>query len=245
MTARAFTRWDMVKLVALALMFIDHAGFFFYDNASHEWIRGIGRACAPMFFFLAGFAPHYKRADIMLWVLALVLTAVDWSMRGAAGTLNILWTILIIRALLYWLESRDMFNLKLHEWVIGIVVILLPTVVLLQYGSMGLLIALCGYVYKHRAHYNAHTPARFLWFSTLLYGAVFVLLSSFSLLTAAVIAISFTGMNLLLIWFTNAPLSIINAPRPLIYAGKTCARYTAPIYAGHLIVLIMLTGKPL
>jgi hypothetical protein len=232
-----------MKILGLSLMFVDHAGYFYFTE--QEWIRGIGRACAPIFFFLAGFAPHYKSADRKLIALAIILTVFDWGIGREMNTLNIIWSILAIRALLGWLEGSGRLKLRLHEWVIGCIVFIIPTVVIFQYGSLGFLVALSAYVYKHRAHYGEKTHLRFLVFIITLYGTVFALLSSFDPLTFATMYASLLLLIGAILWFVRAPMSEAPCPAPLVSSLKTCSRYTAPIYVGHLAVLIILTGKHL
>ena len=233
----ALTRWDALKLIALLLMFVDHAGAFFYTD--EEWLRGIRRACAPLFLFLVGFAPHYH-FDKKLFVFALLLSGFDWWVQAAPNTLNILFSIILIRLLLARLEAHDLLKLQLHEWVIGSLA-LIPSVVVVQYGSFGLLFALSGFVFKHRAHYAPRTPVYFLAVVTLLYGVIIPLLSEFSIATCAVTAASLTLMCWLIQWFVRAPKEAVSLPA----ACKILSHYTAEIYVLHLVILIGLTGKAL
>jgi len=233
-----FTRWDALKVVALLLMFIDHAGAFFYVD--QEWLRGIGRACAPIFLFLAGFAPRYRHdTEIAAW--AALLTANDWLVAGP-NTLNILWSILLARMVLEMLENAGRQKLRLHEWLIGSIpfIFLLP---FLQYGPFALLFALSGYVFKHRFHYKARTPLYFLIAVTVFYGLAFSYLSHFEWLTILVMAPSLALMCWLLIWFTRSPLASVHVPAPRLL--KECARKTAPIYVVHLMLLGWITGRAL
>lgn len=233
----SFTRWDVLKVMGLLLMFVDHAGHFYFEH--EQWLRGVGRAAAPLFLFLAGFVPHYKY-DRKLLALALLLSVVDWAVRGAPGTLNILWTILIIRLILHQLEQRGMLKLKLHEWVIGSLAMMV-TIILVQYGAFGFLFALCGYVYKHRAHYKPNTPRLLLWFVIVTYGIAYALLSEFTLASTVVMTFSLLAMGALIEWFTKNPLGEL----PPLRALKPLSRYTAEIYVGHLMALILITGKTL
>ncbi len=238
MNRAPLTRWDALKIIALLLMFVDHAGAFYYTD--EQWLRGIGRACAPLFLFLAGFAPHYK-FDKKLLALALLLTASDWLVNGAPNTLNILWCIILIRALFAWLEKRGAVKLKLHEWFISAIpfLSLLP---LLQYSPFWLLFGLCGYVYKHQAHYVAQTPARFLAAVTIFYGVIYAWFSEFTSPTIMVMTISLALMFALMRWFVRAPTQSLPTPVPFAHLLKLCARQTALIYVVHLIAIGWLTG---
>lgn len=234
----ALTRWDALKILALILMFVDHAGAFYYTDA--QWLRGIGRACAPLFLFLAGFAPRYK-FDKLLLVFAVALTVSDWLVAGQPNILNILWSIILLRILLGWLERKEHYQLRLHEWFIAMVpfIFILP---LIQYGPFIILFGIAGYAFKHRARYAAHTPRNFLFATTIYYGVIYVWLSQFTWLTALVMAPSLMGIVAAILWFTRAPRETTGM---IVPGGKWAARHTALIYTAHLIVLGWLTGKPL
>jgi hypothetical protein len=235
---RPLTRWDALKLIGIALMFVDHSGHFFLED--QQWLRGIGRACAPIFLFLAGFAPHY-RFDRKLVGLALLLTVSDWMMKGDINTLNILWSILLIRLILGTLEKRGKYKLPLHEWVIGAIATFW-LMMIFQYGSAGILIALAGYVYRHKAHYAPHTPQRFLYLTLFLYALLPALLGDFTMATNAIMAASLLALCVLVEWFLKNPSAILPCPAPLVGALKLCSRYTAFIYVGHLILFGWMTG---
>lgn len=239
MRSNLLTRWDALKIIALLLMFVDHAGAFYYTE--EQWLRAIGRACAPFFLFLAGFAPHYK-FDKKLFFLALILTANDWWVKDAPNTLNILWSILLIRLLFAWLEKQGRFKLRLHEWFIATIpfLFLLP---IIQYGPFGLLIGLCGYIYKHKTNYALQTPWRFLLLVMLFYAIICAWFSEFTLISTLVMVASLAAMIALIRWFVRAPTANIHCPALLTPALKLCAQQSAIIYVVHLMLLAWLTGK--
>ena len=63
---------DLVKMLAILTMVIDHAGrYFMYDNI---WMRVIGRTAAPLFFYLVGYSGAYKfKYQILALGIALCL----------------------------------------------------------------------------------------------------------------------------------------------------------------------------
>lgn len=240
MENHALTRWDAMKILAVLLMFVDHAGFFYFTD--EEWIRGIGRACAPIFLFLAAFAPHY-RFDRTLMALAAALTVTDWLI-GGPNTLNILWTIILIRQIFGTLEQRGHYKLRLHEWVIG-ALFMLPTISIVQYGSLGFMMALCGYAYKHRDHYASATPRILLWFVIVIYSVLTIWLSRFLPLTVLAMIPSMILMGLALEWFVRAPKQAVPCPPALVPVLRPLSRYTAIIYAVHLMILGWVLNTPL
>ena len=61
---------DVVKVLAIAAMVIDHAGWLFVDN--NVWMRIVGRLAAPLFFFLVGYSGSYRfKPEILMLGVAL------------------------------------------------------------------------------------------------------------------------------------------------------------------------------
>jgi hypothetical protein len=235
------TRWDALKIIALLLMFIDHAGHFYLHN--ELWLRAIGRTCAPIFFFLSGFAPHY-RFNTRLMLFAVILTALDWGMQNQISTLNILFTIILGRAILGWLERHNSNPLKLHEWVIGCIA-LSTSVFITQYGSLGFLFMLAGFIYRHKSQYQQNTPSRFLIVVTLIYAIAVCVLGNYEISRWFIVGVGFVLINALLRWFAREPTGQLPCGPYVAKALLPLSWYTAEIYAGHIIILILLTGHKL
>ncbi len=235
------TRWDALKIIALLLMFIDHAGYFYFHD--ELWMRAVGRSCAPIFFFLSGFAPHY-RFNMRLMLLAIVLTAFDWGMQHHLNTLNILFTIILGRIILGWLERHHPAPLKLHEWVIGCI-IMITSMIVVQYGSLGFLFMLAGFVYKHKEKYSPQTPSRLLMLATLIYGVVSCVLGSYDTNRWVITAIFLASTNALIRWFALKPRATLPCSDLTARLLLPFSRYTAEIYVAHIVVLILLTGQKL
>ncbi|MBY0406288.1 MAG: conjugal transfer protein TraX, partial [Rickettsiales bacterium] len=150
---RAFDSWDALKVAAIFLMLVDHAGVFFFNSEEDAyWIRAVGRGAAPIFLFLAGYARNY-RFSWELFGLAFVFTVFEWGYFWHINTLNILFTILVCRLVFQWFEGRGRVISRPIEWYTGATA-LFVTNVLVQYGSIGFLLALCGYVRRHEASYS-------------------------------------------------------------------------------------------
>ncbi len=140
--SKEITSYDLIKTFAVVLMIIDHIGSHFFPDAI-EW-RMVGRLCVPMWLFLIGYA-NSRDIHPRLWVGALLLVGADVIVGWPILSLNILFTILLIRLVLdrvvTWFDQSDAMRLGVG---FGIVLLLLPTMVV-DYGTSGLALAMFGY----------------------------------------------------------------------------------------------------
>lgn len=235
-----FNSWDALKVVALLLMFVDHAGIFIFNSdAEAHWLRAIGRGAAPIFLFLAGYARSYRLHPELL-ALALGFTVFDWIYFRHINTLNILWSILIYRALFQWFEMRGRVIRRPAEWFVG-GVSLFMTGVITQYGSIGFLIALCGYMRRHAEAYPPRLRHGLTAVITVTY-AFFQVYFFTPPIQPVVAALAVGGAML---WCSCFTLRDIRAP--WLPAGgrrslKLVSRYSGALYVGHLVLLHVATG---
>jgi hypothetical protein len=234
---RPFNTWDALKILALALMLIDHMGHFFFP---HElWIRAIGRGAMPIFLFLTGFAASYRlRWNVV--VLGVALTLYNFIIAGHFQPLNILLTIVCCRLILEKREAPERRIKKPFEWYGGAVACII-SMVAIQYGSLALLIALCGYMKRFAADYTLRQRQIFWLLSFITCGAAQAAIADFSvsdtvLMTAVLISTA------LLLW--RMEIRPIHTSPIIATAGKWVARNMAYLYAGHLALLMWLTGVP-
>lgn len=140
--APKLTTTDLVKLVGLALVLIDHYGLFF--DPDQTWWRVFGRPAAPMFFFLIGFAR--TGAIPASWLmLGAILTGLDIISDGWESSLNILFSFALLRLVLPHVESfiaHKRFALPLLALALAALAPLFGNVV--EYGLSGWLWALLG-----------------------------------------------------------------------------------------------------
>lgn len=236
---RAFDTWDVLKIVAMLLMFVDHAGnYVFNDDASQYYLRAVGRGAAPIFLFLAGYAKSYRFSWELLW-LAVALTVFEWWFFWHIETLNILFSILASRAIFQWFEVRGRIIKRPVEWyVAGCALFVLAAVV--DYGSLGFLIALAGYMRRHK---EAYAPALRLGLSWLM------------LATFAAFQIKFFSMPIdpfissgvmvfVFAWCMHFEVKEVAARLPgvLRHGLQLFSRYSGYIYVAHLVALMWITG---
>lgn len=101
--------YDILKVLALTCMVIDHVGYFFFPELF--WLRRVGRIAFPIFLFLVWYNHSYKRRwSLRIWWGLVQLWLRRWLQQwvwtyGAYGWtvwLNILLAIAVTRVLLWW-----------------------------------------------------------------------------------------------------------------------------------------------
>lgn len=163
---KAVTSYDLLKTVALLLMVIDHIGAYVFPD--EPVLRLIGRMSAPLWLFLIGYAR--RRDGIFLLFAAGVLVQIsDGLFRGEWFSLDILFLFALAR---YFLDPLMAFMLR--NWIgflvtcLLLLIFLIPSSLLIMYGTAGLGFVIWGYLLRHRRE-NA-----FIMRDVLLSYAVFV-----------------------------------------------------------------------
>lgn len=141
------TTLDLLKTWAVLLMVLDHAGFFFLAGIGgdiSEWCRILGRLSVPVWFFLIGYA-RTRDVSRVLIVSAAFLLVMHMVYGWFIFPLNVLFSIIVIRIVLnpvmrFMYQSRGYFWLTLF----GLFIALIPSLFWMEYGTLGLLIALYG-----------------------------------------------------------------------------------------------------
>lgn len=127
---------DLIKVIAIAAMIIDHVGGYLLHNQVEY--RLIGRAAAPLFFFLIGYNKVHIRALLIIYGIILSITG---SLMTQHVWINILINFILIHFVLHFYPPQQLSTLKrsfffiiaasLSSWVNSY----------LEYGLLGLLIA--------------------------------------------------------------------------------------------------------
>jgi hypothetical protein len=145
---KEITSYDLFKTFAVLFMIIDHIGFYFYTDEG--WWRIAGRMCVPVWFFLIGYAST-RDIPMKLWVGSLILVLANIPGGHYILPLNILPTIIAIRLILDEFMRRALMQ-KSAFWALNVILVILalPTSILTEYGTLGLILAIYGYLYKRR-----------------------------------------------------------------------------------------------
>ena len=144
----AITSYDLLKALAVALMIVDHLGFYFYPDIL--WLRIIGRLSPPIWFFLIGYA-HRRDVSRILWAGALILTISGLAAGQSLFPLNILFMLGLARLAIDSVMKRA---LRRYETLGGMALALFLFSFLgnaiLEYSTIGLLFAMLGYLRRHK-----------------------------------------------------------------------------------------------
>ena len=132
---------DLLKVLAITAMVVDHAGRFFVDE--NVWMRLVGRMAAPLFFFLVGYSGSYRfKSQILL--LGVALAAISFLTSTENGVsrilpLNILLTFVLIKLILDRWDPAAQSSDFLVTILVILMVVSIPTYVfVVEYGSLGL-----------------------------------------------------------------------------------------------------------
>ena len=235
----ALTSYDLLKTLALLLMFVDHTGHFFFPQ--EEWFRVIGRLSVPIWFFLIGFSDA-RRVQSAIWVGG-ALIAISTIITGYyILPLNILFSLAIARL---WIDRLMASSLQSYEAFAGMFFLLLfatfPTVLLFEYGTMGIMFTVFGYLRRHKEGLTIK-PLAFYGFLTAI-AFFYAIYSGIAIpkLSAEQMYVLMGGMSALMItlYFFQSHV-FFNTPKlldKLLWPIKFMGRHTLLIYALHLIAL--------
>lgn len=153
---RNLTTLDIIKTWALAIMVIDHIGFFILPEDvahpigdPHLWLRVIGRLSAPVWFFLIGFA---RSRDLTppIWIAAFAMLATSMISGLWVFPLDIMFTFILIRFTIDKVAAFTFLRLEnLFLTLFSITILSVHTAYLFEYGSVGMLLALFGYAVRN------------------------------------------------------------------------------------------------
>jgi hypothetical protein len=218
--------YDALKAFALLAMAVDHVGSFLLPEA--DVLRAVGRLALPVFLFLVGYSGS-ARIGIGVGVGGLLLVATDLLTFHPVFPLNILAAVLVVRPLMALLErKRTLERAPMQLWIAS-AVWLLPTVLLVEYGSASLLFALCGACVRKGLRGGAYRAFFVLTF--LLHAGMEYLAFEFSPVEALLMLAGLLAVGISLWRFRMFRLSDLGL-RPL----RFCARNTLVLYVAHVML---------
>ncbi len=233
------TSHDLLKSLALLLMIVDHVGYFFFPEES--WFRVIGRLSVPIWFFLIGYADK-RHVQSGIWIGALLIVLSTLFAGEFVFPLNILFMLALARL---WVDRIMARALQSYEAFAGMFFLLFflsfPTMLLFEYGTMGVMFTVFGYLRRHKEALTIKPVALFGFL-----GGIYVFYAVVSSLLIAKLDASqalflFDGVFLLMIiLFIFKPYEFKSFPKQfdvLLKPFKIMGRHTLLIYVFHLIVL--------
>ena len=236
------TSYDLLKSLAVLLMILDHTGYFFFP--ANEWFRVVGRASMPIWFFLVGFA-RSRDLSKPLWICAFLLLAAKIVAGSAILPLNILFSIIFVRYVIDFIAPIIFKNwevLTYGTFLIAALSVLFYFII--EYGTIGLLIALCGYLIRHWNDFDLTDRAKKMFLGTVtgLYAIsqilIFHMVMSKGEQQAMVVIIGAVGLMLYMFQPREVPEIEEKLPRFVVSALQFGGRYTLEIYTAHLILFL-------
>lgn len=177
------TTIDFLKAFALITMVIDHVGFcFFVEDLlnpygdPHLWFRAVGRLCVPIWFFLIGYALS-RDLSPPIWIGAFGLLALHIISGLYILPLNVLFSFIAIRLIIDRLALATFKNWANFAIVMfSCTVLFFQTGMLTEYGTVGIILALTGFVVRHQgADYGLlkykFLPSIMFWISVIVFAS--------------------------------------------------------------------------
>ncbi len=231
------TSYDLVKTFAVICMVIDHTGHYFLPD--DNWTRMIGRLCVPIWFFLIGYA-HTRHLPFILIAGATFLVLMNAVVGMSLLPLNVLPTMIFIRLLL---DKTMAYCLKSswHLWLTAtaLLVISLPTYIITEYGTLGLILAMYGYMVRHRDSNVKITKA--LVQNFMVFTIITFLIMQQATFSFSKIQMTLCGLGIFIICYSllnfqgkTYPLLTQKLPNFIHSSLHFCGRYTLEIYVVHL-----------
>jgi len=236
------TSYDLIKSFAVIIMVIDHIGYYFFPD--QEWWRAIGRIGFPIWFFLVGHATG-RGLPWKLTVGAVFLVALDAATGIAVLPMNALVTIIIIRLCIDPVMNFALKS-KLHLWGLSAVlfILIIPTMEYTEYGTLGLITAMFGYMVRHKVSIKEQTGSDDIVFQFMIYAYIsFILmmqlLFGFSMPALAFMAAgTFCVRIYLYAFFKKESYPSLSKKTPWVVqsALQLMGRYTLEIYVIHIVI---------
>lgn len=230
------TLYDALKFLALALMTIDHVGAYFLTGEGLLWCKAVGRACVPVWFFLAGYAQSRKLGGEILWC-ALFLVPINVIGYQGLLPLNILFNVIFCRFAVQWLNERGWGEKYLFEIFAACVALSPLTYNLFEYGTVGLAYAVMGD--KLRRGLTAPRHQLYFALTTLLYLGYQAVWYDFRTLQMMVMVAGVVGISAYLTQFTPRVLPWFVAHTTLAGVVKFFGRNTLYYYTFHRAVFVL------
>lgn len=231
------TSYDLLKTFAVLFMVVDHIGYYFLPD--DNWTRMVGRLCVPIWFFLIGYA-NTRHIPFLLAAGAIFLVGMNMVVGLSIMPFNVLPTIIFARLAL---DKTMAFCLKsnTHLWVMSVFLLVaaLPTYFISEYGTLGLILAMYGYMVRHRGTHNLITKdyvQNYMIFAAMAFLVMQEISFGFNIMQISICTLASFTVFFYLLNFDGKPLPSLNSnlsdiPRRLLHF---CGHRTLEIYIAHL-----------
>jgi hypothetical protein len=231
--SEALNTHHLIKVLALVIMTVDHLGAFIWPD--YLWLRAIGRITVPVWFFLVGHARHHRTSfDLVIWAVVLVVLSPLLGMP--LFPLNVLVTMILCQALLRQVERHQLFERQPVVLILAIILFLLPTYLLSEYGALGYLYALIGYAIQKGYRKRMSTKILTIIALVAFLGAQ-VPIFPFSPAQWIFVVVGTTLVTLYLYYFAHKPTDFAHKAPAFRGLVVTLSRSSLQYYAAHRVVL--------
>jgi hypothetical protein len=144
---------DLLKVLALIIMLVDHIGLYIYPE--NIWLRIAGRFAMPIFAFYAGY--NFKgKLRHMIWICGIVIVAA-WKYSYGIIIPNILIDLAIGQLYLLYAGKSIMSNeRKFLIHFISMLAISPITIYILDYGTITIAYMMIGFMIANRSEDQGH-----------------------------------------------------------------------------------------
>ncbi len=231
------TTLDILKCVAVILMFADHIGLYVFDNA---WLRIAGRPVAVIFGFLIGYSASIRVPPV--WIaLGIGLSLLNRSLfpSDTPHHLDILITLALTRLAMPHFERLYRTQPLLLVPAVGLLALLTdPMNEFLEYGSEVPIVALLGMAVRLDQGLTSETTARHATALAALIAIGLTTLGHFEFKgTHAATCIALLGATM--ITLANFRKTRVLVPASLAPLIHWTGRKTLLIYAAHMALLLL------
>lgn len=236
--SRNINSYDLLKSFAVIIMIIDHVGSYVFVDS--DVLRSIGRIGFPVWFFLAGYSKS-RNIPKILWLAALSLIVVDILLGKPIFPLNALFTIIFIRLIVDYILNAFQKN-YIQFWVISIYLALLiyPTGVVFEYGTMAFITALYGCLVRNvNGYFEKKAIISYMIFSFVCFIVYMQVSFDFNILNMVVMTIGTLLVRVYLLGFKLKEYQNLTSllPKPIKLSLQYMGSNTLQIYVIHLIIL--------
>lgn len=236
------TSYDLLKAFAVVIMIIDHMGQYFYPD--DVWWRVVGRIGFPIWFFLVGYSTG-RSIPVMLWGGAILLGVMNYVTGLGMFPLNALVTIILIRLVIDWCMAPVMEGRR-SLWALSLVLLLLiiPTYVVTEYGAQALVTAIFGYLVRHRDRLKDQRAVFFyMWFALVSFVVVQQFIFGLDYVQMGVVFVGtlLVRSTLFNFEYQEYPALTATMPTPLVGLLQFMGRHTLEIFIIHLCIFKIAT----
>lgn len=225
---KSFNTHDLIKVVAIIIMIIDHVGYYLMDD--NPWFRMVGRIGLPMWYFLIGYV-NKLRINYFLIAYGIILSLTG-SYINQKIWFDILLNFIVYQALLHYFPVEKISTL----WRSVFFLILLPINFLIyghvEYGILGIY-----FIYSSRM-VAINDPQASFWFALAHFVFFIWQIMTFPSFLETKLLYSFAFLMFGVFFYLRYyKLKVLPCPKVFLGPLLFISRFSLHIYFYHLIIL--------